>query len=64
MVSLVVSLVSAEDTPKQDSNTKHVKSCTKNLQEIGKAIQTYKDEHGEFPDRLSDTNVNENCSLK
>lgn len=53
-LSVMISLVSAEDTPNQDSNTKHVELCSNNLQEIGKAIQTYKDEHGEFPDWLSD----------
>lgn len=54
MLSLVISLVSAEEAPKQDSNTEHVKSCTENLQEIGKAIQSYREEHGEFPNWLSE----------
>ncbi len=54
MLSLVISLVSAEEAPKQDSNTEHVKSCTENLHEIGKAIQSYREEHGEFPNWLSE----------
>ncbi len=54
MLSLVISLVSAEEAPKQDSNIEQVKSCTENLQEIGKAIQSYREEHGEFPNWLSD----------
>lgn len=54
MLSLVISFVFAEETPKPDQNTEHVKSCTENLQEIGKAIQSYRDEHGEFPNWLSD----------
>lgn len=54
MLSLVISLVSAEENPKQDSNTEQVKACTENLQVIGKAIQTFMEQHGEFPDWLSD----------
>ncbi|MCG9126264.1 TlpA family protein disulfide reductase [Candidatus Poribacteria bacterium] len=53
MLSMVVSLVSADESPKQDPN-EDVKLCTENLHAIGKAIKTYMEEHGEYPDWLSD----------
>lgn len=38
----------------QEHNEKNVRLCTQNLTAIGKAIQAYKEEHGDYPKWLSD----------
>lgn len=37
-----------------EQKLKNIETCTHNLQEIGKAIQSYYKEHGEYPEFLSD----------
>lgn len=56
VLSMVISFVSAEESPKQDPN-ENVKLCSENLHAIGQAIKTFKEEHGEFPNWLSDLHV-------
>ncbi len=40
--------------PDADQNAKNIEVCKHNLQEIGKAIQAYHKEHGDYPIWLSD----------
>ena len=40
--------------PATDQNAKNIEVCTHHLQEIGKAIQAYHKEHGDYPVWLSD----------
>ena len=37
-----------------EQSEKHIEICTQNLVAIGKAIEAYKKEHGDFPEWLSD----------
>ena len=61
MIGLPIISVNA-DTPAEKPNgglmmeqhEKNIESCTQNLVAIGKAIEAYKKEHGDFPDWLSD----------
>jgi len=61
MLGLLMIFVNA-DTPAEKPNEclmaaqheKNIETCTQNLVAIGKAIEAYKKEHGDFPDWLSD----------
>jgi peroxiredoxin/tetratricopeptide (TPR) repeat protein len=62
VLGLLVTSVYAEETSEKQVNSdpvvekkvKHIEICTHNLQEIGKAIQAYHKEHGDYPEWLSD----------
>lgn len=62
VLGLLVTSVYAEDVsdkkaniePVEDQDAKNIEICTHNLQEIGKAIQAYHKEHGNYPVWLSD----------
>lgn len=62
VLGLLVTSVYAEDVsdkkaniePVVDQDAKNIEICTHNLQEIGKAIQAYHKEHGDYPVWLSD----------
>ena len=56
VLGLLVNFVYAEvATPEpSEQNEKNIEVCTENLLAIGKAIQTYQKEHGDFPVWLSD----------
>ena len=43
-----------EPTEKQNTHKKNIEICTHNLETIGKAIQAYHKEHGDYPQWLSD----------
>ena len=61
VIGLPITSVNA-DTPTEKPNggmmmeqhEKNIETCTQNLSVIGKAIEAYKKEHGDFPDWLSD----------
>ena len=61
MLSLLIASANA-DTPTEkpdgglmmEQHEKNIELCTQNLVAIGKAIEAYKKEHGNFPDWLSD----------
>ena len=58
MIAIVNSAIVIAEEPKIDvqkqSDDKHAETCKHNLQEIGKAIQAYHKEHGDYPEWLSD----------
>ena len=56
VLSLLVSFAHAEvATPKPtEQNEKNIEICTQNLLAVGKAIEAYQKEHGDFPVWLSD----------
>ena len=61
VLSLLVTSASADspaEKPSEDlimeQHEKNIELCTQNLVAIGKAIQAYQKEHGDFPDWLSD----------
>ena len=56
VLGLLVNFAHAEvATPKpSEQNEKNIEVCTENLLAIGKAIETYQKEHGDFPVWLSD----------
>ena len=58
MIAIVNSAIIIAEEPKIDvqkqSENKHSETCKHNLQEIGKAIQSYHKEHGDYPEWLSD----------
>ena len=58
MIAIVNSAIIIAEEPKIDvqkqSDDKHTETCKHNLQEIGKAIQAYHQEHGDYPEWLSD----------
>ncbi|MDE0482000.1 MAG: TlpA disulfide reductase family protein [Candidatus Poribacteria bacterium] len=62
VLGLLVTSVYAEETSEQkvssdlteEQKVKHIKICTHNLEKIGKAIQAYHKEHGDYPEWLSD----------
>ena len=62
VLGLLITSVYAEETSEQkvssdlteEQKVKHIEICKHNLQEIGKAIQAYHKEHGDYPEWLSD----------
>ena len=58
LIAIVNSVPIIAEEPKIDvqkqSDDKHTETCKHNLQEIGKAIQAYHKEHGDYPEWLSD----------
>ena len=62
VLSLLITSVYAEETSKKkasndlaaEQNAKNIEICTHNLQEIGRAIQTYHEKHGDYPEWLSE----------
>ena len=56
VLSLLINFAHADiETPEQsEQHEKNIEMCTQNLLTIGKAIDTYETEHGDFPVWLSD----------
>ena len=52
LVNFAYAEVATPEPPEQ--NEKNIEVCTENLLVIGKAIQAYQKEHGDFPAWLSD----------
>ena len=46
-----------------EQKEKNFKLCTQNLVAIGKAVETYKKEHGNFPDWLSNLHPKYFCQM-
>ena len=56
VLSLLVSFTHAEEAIPEptEQHEKNIEICTQNLLAIGKAIEAYQKEHGDFPAWLSD----------